>query len=155
MLGCYGIWFSLTQVGWTPTPRKGRPQRALSRWREGCKGLGSVFRVSCIWQLSQRNRTTPRAPDMPPGLSCCAWLAPFPEQTPPVSAFRLVRRQGSQVSMRVARGSASWLSSHGSPAMTVVGLFLCDDLMGSRVCPCDEHRCFFTTDDLTYRPLPL
>ena len=25
----------------------------------------------------------------------------------------LVRRQGSQVSMRVARGSASWLSSHG------------------------------------------
>ena len=26
----------------------------------------------------------------------------------------LVRRQGSQVSMRVARGSASWLSSHGS-----------------------------------------
>ena len=24
-----------------------------------------------------------------------------------------VRRQGSQVSMRVARGSASWLSSHG------------------------------------------
>ena len=26
----------------------------------------------------------------------------------------LVRRQGSQLSMRVARGSASWLSSHGS-----------------------------------------
>ena len=26
-----------------------------------------------------------------------------------------VWRQGSQVSMRVARGSASWLSSHGSP----------------------------------------
>ena len=25
----------------------------------------------------------------------------------------LVRRQGSQVSMRVARGSVSWLSSHG------------------------------------------
>ena len=25
----------------------------------------------------------------------------------------LVRRQGSQVSMRVASGSASWLSSHG------------------------------------------
>ena len=25
-----------------------------------------------------------------------------------------MRRQGSQVSMRVARGSASWLSSHGS-----------------------------------------
>ena len=25
----------------------------------------------------------------------------------------LVRRQGSQVSMHVARGSASWLSSHG------------------------------------------
>ena len=25
----------------------------------------------------------------------------------------LVRRQGSQVSMRVARGRASWLSSHG------------------------------------------
>ena len=25
----------------------------------------------------------------------------------------LVRSQGSQVSMRVARGSASWLSSHG------------------------------------------
>ena len=25
----------------------------------------------------------------------------------------LMRRQGSQVSMRVARGSASWLSSHG------------------------------------------
>ena len=25
----------------------------------------------------------------------------------------LVRRQGSQVSMRVARGSASWLSNHG------------------------------------------
>ena len=25
----------------------------------------------------------------------------------------LVRRKGSQVSMRVARGSASWLSSHG------------------------------------------
>ena len=27
----------------------------------------------------------------------------------------LVRRQGSQVSMRVARGSASWLSALGSP----------------------------------------
>ena len=26
---------------------------------------------------------------------------------------QLARRQGSQVSMRVARGSASWLSSHG------------------------------------------
>ena len=25
----------------------------------------------------------------------------------------LLRRQGSQVSMRMARGSASWLSSHG------------------------------------------
>ena len=25
----------------------------------------------------------------------------------------LMRRQGSQVSLRVARGSASWLSSHG------------------------------------------
>lgn len=28
------------------------------------------------------------------------------------------------------------------PAMTVAGLFLCGGLMGSRVCPCDEHRRF-------------
>ena len=36
----------------------------------------------------------------------------------------LVRRQGSQVSMRVARGSASWLSSHGraGPLGTPLGL---------------------------------
>ena len=33
---------------------------------------------------------------------------PFPSVREP-----LVRREGSQVSMRVARGSASWLSSHG------------------------------------------
>ena len=32
---------------------------------------------------------------------------------PAVGREPLVRRQGSQVSMRVARGSASWLSSHG------------------------------------------
>ena len=32
----------------------------------------------------------------------------------------LMRRQGSQVSMRVARGSASWLSSHGRGASKVM-----------------------------------
>ena len=41
-----------------------------------------------------------------------------PKKTTPaviefVDIAGLVRRQGSQVSMRVARGSASWLSSHG------------------------------------------
>ena len=34
----------------------------------------------------------------------------------------LVRRQGSQVSMRVARGSASWLSSHGHQRASQVAL---------------------------------
>ena len=36
----------------------------------------------------------------------------------------LVRRQGSQVSMRVARGSASWLSSHGRGLGHLTGLLL-------------------------------
>ena len=45
--------------------------------------------------------------------------------------FPLVLAQGSQVSMRVARGSASWLSSHGRVHDTgCLGLVLWDDPEG-------------------------
>ena len=68
--------------------------------------------------------------------SCCAFTHRFAFEE--VSGHRvliksvretLVRRQVSQVSMRVARGSASWLSSHGRG--------LGGDGQGSLVC-CDS-----------------
>ena len=54
--------------------------------------------------------------------SILAWRIPGTEEPgglPSDEDLRepLVRRQGSQVSMRVARGSASWLSSHGRGLM--------------------------------------
>ena len=50
-----------------------------------------------------------------PRKACSATLqSPTLRPLVPEAREPLVRRQGRQVSMRVARGSASWLSSHGS-----------------------------------------
>ena len=79
----------------------------------------SEFRVGS--RIKGRELGSPGRPqDWAPNSIHLSWVqgvAYFPLKTQEVAATPLreplVRRQGSQVSMRVARGSASWLSSHG------------------------------------------
>ena len=87
-----------------------------TEWTEGCRASSSVWREDpgLLSRPCRKRRPSPREDRGVSGVpSSCGARGGFLPRHDEELREPLVRRQGSQVSRRVARGSASWLSSHG------------------------------------------
>ena len=87
-----------------------------TEWPQGSQTSSSVWREDSelLSSPGRKRRPSPRDDGGFSGVSSsCGARGGFLTRHDEDVREPLLRRQGSQVSMRVARGSASWLSSHG------------------------------------------
>ena len=87
-----------------------------TEWTQGCRASSSVWREDSglLSRPGRKRRPSSRDDGGVSWVSSgCSARGGFLTRHDEDLREPLVRRQGSQVSMRMARGSASWLSSHG------------------------------------------